>query len=96
VVVTRQEYDAGGGAGTGPPHAFSNRTQGQLRQDSPAKIVKRNDHLMDATRYLIVSGRLMMCVKPQPERQPAPLQYSGKDWMRFICPLAEDSGEGEQ
>jgi hypothetical protein len=51
---------------------------------------------MKATRYLIVSGRLMMCVKPQPERQPAPLQYSGKDWMRFICPLAEDSGEGEQ
>jgi hypothetical protein len=35
------------------------------------KIVKRDDHLMDATRYLIVSGRPRMRTKPQPPR-PAP------------------------
>jgi Terminase RNaseH-like domain len=37
------------------------------RDDKGAgKIVKRDDHLMDATRYLIVSGRRHMCTKPQP------------------------------
>ena len=30
------------------------------------KIVKRDDHLMDATRYLIVSGRTRMCTQPKP------------------------------
>jgi len=30
------------------------------------KIVKRNDHLMDATRYLIVSGRRVMSIEPRP------------------------------
>jgi terminase large subunit-like protein len=29
------------------------------------KIVKRDDHLMDATRYLIVSGRLVMTTEPR-------------------------------
>ena len=37
------------------------------------KIVKRDDHLMDATRYLIISGRLRMCPQPQPcPRRPPP------------------------
>jgi phage terminase large subunit-like protein len=37
------------------------------------KIVKRDDHLMDATRYLIISGRLRMCPQPQPRpRRPPP------------------------
>ena len=30
------------------------------------KIVKRHDHLMDATRYLIITGRRHMRTKPQP------------------------------
>jgi hypothetical protein len=30
------------------------------------KIVKRDDHFMDATRYLIISGRPRMCTRPQP------------------------------
>jgi hypothetical protein len=30
------------------------------------KIVKRDDHLMDATRYLIISGRQRMRTMPQP------------------------------
>jgi phage terminase large subunit-like protein len=38
------------------------------RDDKGAgKIVKREDHLMDATRYLIVSGRPYMCTKPKPQ-----------------------------
>jgi hypothetical protein len=44
------------------------------------KIVKRDDHLMDATRYLIVSGRLLM--RPVPEPAPRPRRYLGPDaWM---------------
>jgi len=49
------------------------------------KIVKRDDHLMDATRYLMVSGRAYMCTKPEPEleRRPRPRpEYRGRDaWM---------------
>jgi len=45
------------------------------------KIVKRDDHLMDATRYLIVSGRARMCLAPQPTPSPRP-RYRGPDaWM---------------
>jgi hypothetical protein len=33
------------------------------QRDSVGRIVKQNDHLMDATRYLIVSGRERMKVK---------------------------------
>jgi hypothetical protein len=37
------------------------------------KIVKHDDHLMDATRYLIISGRHRMHTKPQPPGQhPGP------------------------
>lgn len=28
------------------------------------EIVERDDHLMDSTRYLIVSGRPRMCIRP--------------------------------
>jgi hypothetical protein len=34
------------------------------------KIVKRDDHLMDATRYLIVIGRRGMCIRPSPSPGP--------------------------
>jgi hypothetical protein len=35
------------------------------------KIVKRDDHLMHATRYLVVSGRPLMRIKPkQPSSVP--------------------------
>ncbi len=39
------------------------------QRDTDGHVVKANDHLMDATRYLIVSGRPLMKVKPaeQPE-----------------------------
>jgi phage terminase large subunit-like protein len=36
------------------------------QRDSEGHVVKQNDHLMDATRYLIVSGREHMKTKPKP------------------------------
>ena len=34
------------------------------------KIVKRDDHLMDATRYLVISGRSLMRLQPRKGRPP--------------------------
>jgi phage terminase large subunit-like protein len=46
------------------------------------KIVKRDDHLMDATRYLIVSGRLQMRLPPEPKPPPRYEYYHGPyAWM---------------
>jgi phage terminase large subunit-like protein len=47
------------------------------------KIVKRDDHLMDATRYLIVSGRALLTTEPEPYRyEPLPRSYNSPDaWM---------------
>ena len=39
------------------------------QRDSEGRIVKQNDHLMDATRYLIVSGRQRMQIKPPEQPQ---------------------------
>ena len=42
------------------------------RRDEKGKIVKTRDHLMDATRYLIMSGRSRMRTPPvQPKPTPA-------------------------
>lgn len=38
------------------------------RVEKTAKPLKRDDHLMDATRYLVVSGRQRMICEPQPAR----------------------------
>jgi hypothetical protein len=35
------------------------------QRDSDGKVVKKNDHLMDAMRYLVVSGRERMCIAPK-------------------------------
>jgi hypothetical protein len=50
------------------------------------KIVKHSDHLMDATRYLIVSGRPLMRTKPEPrpriiERDWGPRYTGPQSWM---------------
>ena len=34
------------------------------RRNEKGQVVKENDHLMDATRYLIMSGLSLACVKP--------------------------------
>jgi hypothetical protein len=47
------------------------------------KIVKRDDHLMDATRYLVVSGRLLMRTKPKPPQTYSHVPYyrGPQSWM---------------
>lgn len=41
------------------------RSEARLyRRDDKGKIVKERDHLMDATRYLIMSGMARACVEP--------------------------------
>jgi hypothetical protein len=43
---------------------------------SEGKIVKQNDHLMDATRYWVMSGRERLSMKP-----PAPSpEYQYRNW----------------
>lgn len=39
------------------------------RRDENGRIVKANDHIMDATRYAIVSGLAMAKVKPMPKQE---------------------------
>ena len=47
------------------------------------KIVKRDDHLMDATRYLIVSGRSRMTTAPRrrPYWEALPIYRGPNAWM---------------
>lgn len=40
----------------------------KYHRDEKGKIVKANDHLMDATRYLVVSGEPFLSLPPQPKR----------------------------
>lgn len=37
------------------------------RRDEKGKIIKKNDHLMDTTRYLCMSGRAVSKVRPAPQ-----------------------------
>lgn len=39
------------------------------RRDEKGRVVKDNDHLMDGTRYLVMSGLQIAKTKPQPVRQ---------------------------
>jgi hypothetical protein len=45
------------------------------QRDRDGKIVTQNDHLMDATRYLIMSGRDRMKAKPKAEAQIPEYSY---------------------
>lgn len=49
------------------------------RRDENGRIIKENDHLMDATRYLVVSGIGVSCTKPAPQKPKRP--SSGNAWM---------------
>lgn len=53
------------------------------RRDEKGHVVKQNDHLMDATRYFIVSGRDRMTTKPAPETEADEEYYgnSSSGWM---------------
>jgi phage terminase large subunit-like protein len=55
------------------------------RRDKDGKVVKDRDHLMDAMRYLIMSGRDRMIAKPKPEvddyRRHTFEQRNNLSWM---------------
>lgn len=58
------------GLSSGQIKVFSNLTNWitefrVYRRDEKGKIVKKNDHLMDATRYLIMSGMKMATIEPE-------------------------------
>lgn len=48
------------------------------RRDEKGNIVKENDHLMDATRYLIMSGLDIAKTKPEPENKRV---FKAGGWM---------------
>ncbi|MGE5621425.1 MAG: terminase large subunit domain-containing protein [Candidatus Bathyarchaeota archaeon] len=52
------------------------------RRDEKGRIVKKNDHLMDASRYLVRTGREIAITKPVPKKKPASNLYGGNGgWM---------------
>lgn len=55
------------------------------RRDEKGRIVKQNDHLMDATRYLVMSGIARAKTKPKDEAETRVIEYSygntGTGWM---------------
>jgi hypothetical protein len=53
----------------------------RYHRDEQGKIVKRGDHLMDATRYLVMSGRELMRVAPKATPPTRLHQASDADWM---------------
>lgn len=53
----------------------------KYHRDEKGKIVKANDHLMDCTRYFIVSGRHQLRVKPQRRTGIDVGQSSPGAWM---------------
>ncbi len=52
----------------------------KYHRDELGRIVKRDDHLMDDTRYLVITGRPLMIVKPAPVSAPPPYGRPGS-WM---------------
>jgi hypothetical protein len=46
------------------------------RSDKDSRVVKEGDHLMDARRYLVMSGRDRMRTKPQPDPEDYQFSYS--------------------
>ena len=51
------------------------------RRDEKGRIVKDNDHLMDAKRYLVRSGRARMITKPKPKPTLSGRVPSEHGWM---------------
>lgn len=50
------------------------------RRDEKGQVVKENDHLMDATRYLVMSGLDVAMTKPVP-RQREEQRFQNHGWM---------------
>lgn len=59
----------------------------KYHRDERGKIVKVNDHLMDATRYLVMSGMGLLKVDPKPKDALEPRytgQQGGRTWMSGV------------
>ena len=54
----------------------------KYHRDEKGKIVKFNDHLMDATRYLVMSGVSLLKAPPQPVELVPKVQSANTSWMR--------------
>ena len=55
------------------------------RRDQEGRIVKEFDHLMDAFRYLVMSGRDRMKTKQPPRREPTLIyEYPQRDSLRWM------------
>ena len=50
------------------------------RRDEKGRIVKERDHLMDATRYLEMTGISLMRCAPAPVKPTGPPRRSGGTW----------------
>jgi hypothetical protein len=57
------------------------REQKLYRRDDKGHIVKKDDHLMDATRYLILSGRRVARPVPVAHAAPPPRRGGQGSWM---------------
>jgi hypothetical protein len=53
----------------------------KYHRDEQGKIVKSGDHLMDATRYLVISGRSQMRVAPQTVNRSPRRTSQASSWM---------------
>lgn len=51
------------------------------RRDEKGRIIKENDHLQDATRYLVMSGLDCAKVKPAPKGPVKRINIGGSGWM---------------
>jgi phage terminase large subunit-like protein len=54
------------------------------QRDNEGRIVKQNDHLMDATRYLVMSGRELMRTKPVKEPAKNLVYFSESQKLRWM------------
>ena len=51
------------------------------RRDDKGRVVKERDHLMDCTRYLVMSGLQRACVKPEPKAEEPRFVHRAGSWM---------------
>jgi Terminase RNaseH-like domain len=54
------------------------------RRDEEGRVVKQRDHLMDAMRYLVMSGRERMRAKPAPPKPELVYNFSPENSQRWM------------
>jgi len=54
------------------------------QRDTDGKVVKANDHLMDAFRYLVTSGRERMKTKPAQQTPKTEYVYPNQNSQRWM------------